>query len=89
MFRQGSWWESWIRRLANVLIIVGNGILFGFAHMIVGSTGRNCGSVILFTHVTLLGMPVVAKKDADGEFAKYPTWGVHCTALYVCLAVSP
>lgn len=43
------------------------GMLFGFAQWIVGSTGRNCGWSMLFTHVTLLGIPRVAMKVADGE----------------------
>jgi len=46
------------------------GMLFGLAQCIVGSTGRNCGWLIWFTHVTWLGMPFVAMNVADGELAK-------------------
>src|SRR3990170_4086911 len=48
----------------------GWGMLLGFAQWRVGSIGRNCGTSMLFLHVTLTGIPIVASNVADGEWAK-------------------
>ena len=60
--------------------MLGCDMAVGSAQWMVGSIGKNVGSVMLFIQVTLLGMPTVAKKVAEGEFVKGAATGVVAVA---------
>ena len=47
---------------------VGVAILFGLAHISVGSTANMCGFVRSLTHFTLIGWFFFTSKDGLGEF---------------------